>query len=73
MPNGTTETPMANKKTAIQWLFEQTIKHNGIVPVDVIEKAIEMEEEQIVDAFYSGAEAEGLESGEDYYVKTYDQ
>ena len=71
MPNGTIEILMVNKITAIQWLFEQTIKHNGIVPVDVIEKAIEMEEEQIVDAFYSGAEAEGLESGEDYYVKTY--
>lgn len=71
MPNGTTEILMANKITAIQWLFEQTIKHNGIVPVDVIEKAIEMEEEQIVDAFYSGAESEGIESGEDYYVKTY--
>ena len=73
MPNGTTEILMVNKITAIQWLFEQTIKHNGIVPVDVIEKAIEMEEEQIVDAFYSGADSEGIESGEDYYVKTYGQ
>ena len=71
MPNGTTEILMVNKITAIQWLFEQTIKHNGIVPVDVIEKAIEMEEEQIVDAFYSGADSEGIESGEDYYVKNY--
>lgn len=73
MPNGTTETLMESKITAIQWLFEQTIKHNGIVPVDVIEKAIEMEEEQIVDAFYSGADSEGIESGEDYYVNTYGQ
>lgn len=71
MQNGITETLMNNKITAIQWLFEQTIKHNGIVPVDVIQKAAEMEEEQIVDAFYSGAEAEGLESGEDYYAKTF--
>jgi hypothetical protein len=45
---------MENKITAVQWLFDQTIAHNGIVPVDVIKKAIEMEQEQTEKAYSEG-------------------
>jgi hypothetical protein len=45
---------MENKITAVQWLFDQTISHNGIVPVDVIKKAIAMEKEQIQKAYSDG-------------------
>ena len=38
--------PMANNITAVQWLFNEVINYNGIVPVHVIEQAAEMEKEQ---------------------------
>jgi len=37
---------MENKMTAVQWLFNEVINYNGIVPVHVIEQAAEMEKEQ---------------------------
>jgi len=66
---------MADKITAVQWLFEQTIKHNGIVPVHVIEQAIELEKQQIVDAhidgYYSDYKTSKDLQGEKYYNDTY--
>jgi hypothetical protein len=46
MQNNTTRIPMENKMTAVQWLFNEVINYNGIVPVHVIEQAAEMEKEQ---------------------------
>ena len=46
MQNNTTRKHMDNKITAVQWLFNEVINYNGIVPVHVIEQAAEMEKEQ---------------------------
>lgn len=63
-----------SKRTAVDWIIESLVPTSNL-PIwsinEFISKAKEMEEEQIVDAFYAGTEAEGLESGEDYYVKNY--
>jgi hypothetical protein len=66
---------MEAKITAVQWLFEQTIRHNGIVPVEVIEQAVEFEKQQIVDAYDKG-ESPFADNGKylhgiDYYNETY--
>jgi len=45
---------MENKYTAVQWLFDQVITHNGIVRVEIIEKAIEMEKKQMSECYTEG-------------------
>jgi hypothetical protein len=66
---------MEANMTAVQWLFEQTIRHNGIVPVEVIEQAVELEKQQIVDAhiagYYSDYKTSKDLQGEKYYNETY--
>jgi len=37
---------MENKMTAVDWLFDELIKHNGIISPEIIDKALEMEKEQ---------------------------
>ena len=42
------------KKTATQWLFDKMIAHNGILPVEVVEEAIDMQEDQMKKAYIEG-------------------
>jgi hypothetical protein len=58
---------MEDKQTAVQWLFDELIKHNGIISHEIIEKAIAMEKEQIIEAYNNGEDR----SAELYYNETY--
>lgn len=69
---------MKKRETAVMLLGNEIANLATLMPNEVLIKlnqiyslAINQEEEEIVDAFYAGIEAEGLESGEDYYAKTY--
>lgn len=62
------------KQTAVQWLVEQLINHNGVTRAsfeDVIDQAKEMEKEQMRGAScpYIGGWEEG--EFEDWYKETY--
>lgn len=70
---------MSNKQTAVQWLIEQLpiIQQEGLR--DVIEDAIHMEKQQIIDAwnggdyayFYSKETNRDFVDGNEYYNETY--
>jgi hypothetical protein len=55
------------KQTAVQWLLEQYLKKDGLAKSDV-SRALEMEKQQIIDAYALGYD----ELGEEYYNKTFD-
>jgi alkylhydroperoxidase family enzyme len=62
-----------SKQTAVEWLVEQILKEKGLVDLD-IEKAKEMEKEQIIEAFKEGNLYHGWalkHEPEQYYNKTY--
>ena len=62
------------KQTAVEWLTDQVEDFIGLIPTDIIEKALAMEKEQIIDAFFSGYNYEGgrlEEKSEQYYTETY--
>lgn len=58
---------MSNKQTAVQWLIEQLpiIQQEGLR--DVIEDAIHMEKQQIIDAWNNGDTSVYRESAKQYY------
>ena len=70
---------MANNITAVQWLFDTLIKHNGIISPEIIENAIAMEKEQMIDfgngciEFSFTTIVSKLENScaEEYYNETY--
>jgi hypothetical protein len=46
---------MENKmETVVQWILDKIIEHNGILPMEVIEKAMGMYEEQLSAAYTEG-------------------
>ena len=48
---------MSNKKqTAVDWLLNDYV-HKGVITIEAIEKAKEMEKQQIEDAFKKGQES----------------
>ena len=55
------------KQTAVQWLLEQYLKKDGLAKSDV-SRALEMEKQQIIDAYALGYD----ELGEEYYNETFD-
>ena len=63
---------MSNKKqTAVEWLAEQMLWNEFHNPY--LERAKEMEKEQIINAFVSGERQQGFESeAEQYYKETYE-
>ena len=87
--SGTTNKPLENKQTAIEWLIEKTTESGHLWLTDkpddmdelslIIEKAKEMEKEQIIDAFGVGCQVESTrligyhDMAEDYYNKNYKQ
>lgn len=70
-------------KTAIEWLEAQIIDGNRFIfegkpdtllihlPIDALEKAKTMEEEQIIKAFNYGNADTDLAYGSEYFKKTY--
>ena len=63
---------MDSKKTAVEWLsYMYTLQ--GAIYVDDLNKAIEMEKEQITDAWDSAYTAEGFFNAEQYYNETFKQ
>ena len=66
-----------NKMTAVQWLLEQTMYISSTKWPDIIEQALEMEKEQMINALGVGCQIKptGLigyyEMGEQYYNETY--
>jgi len=66
-----------SKQTALQWLSEQLNDKwiNGYLsPISIkslIDEALQMEREQIIDAYYEGKEYGFKEQGEQYYNETY--
>jgi hypothetical protein len=60
------------KQTAVEWLsYMYTLQ--GAIYVDDLNKAIEMEKEQITDAWDSAYTAEGFFNAEQYYNETFKQ
>jgi len=64
------------KHTAVDWLVDQVENFNcmklGLIPSNIIEKAKEMEKEQIKNAFIEGEHQQGFEDeAEQYYNETY--
>ena len=56
-----------NNMTAVQWLLEQTMYIRSTRWPDIVEEALEMEKQQIIDAYNNG----DLRSAELYYNETY--
>ena len=65
-----TEVKMS-KQTAVQWLAEQMLHPNSFNPY--IEQALQMEREQIEDAYGDGLNAHRVDfcNRNEYYQKTY--
>ena len=53
--------------TAVEWLLEQTMYIRSTKWPDIVEQALEMEKQQIIDAYNNG----DLRSAELYYDETY--
>lgn len=58
---------MESKQTAVEWLLEQTMYMRSTKWPDIVEQALEMEKEQIIDAYNNG----NLRSAELYYNETH--
>ena len=60
------------QKTAVEYLLEKMGLEQLIFPKEIIEKALEMEKQQIIDAFeqgdYTGRGFEDLTSEEYYHI-----
>ena len=59
-------------KTAVEWLVQEAnlLENNGWI-LPLVEKAKEMEKEQIMDAFYNGDISIWDNDGEQYYNETF--
>lgn len=62
---------METKLTAVEWLLEQTMYMRSTKWPDIVEQALEMEKEQIIDAYNSGQQIPPFEYAERFYQKTY--
>jgi hypothetical protein len=59
------------KQTAVEWLIDQVEDYIGLIPVDIIEQAKEMEKQQIIDAVDGFPLHNRHLDGEQYYNETY--
>lgn len=60
-----------SKQTAVEWLVEQVFGKHTYVWNDVIEKAKEIEREQIIDAYDTNRDINTIQTAEHYYNTTY--
>jgi hypothetical protein len=63
------------KQTAVQWLVEQINQHHGYIGKAMIDQALEMEKQQIIDAYDDGnyAYGMGIKEPEQYYNETFNK
>ena len=66
------------KQTAVEWLIKQlyptiSIRLSDVYIKELIDKAKEIEKEQIIDAFIDGDVSKFNETAEKYYSKTFKQ
>lgn len=63
------------KQTAVDWLIDMVEDNIGLIPTHIIEKAKEMEKEQIREAFAVGKwDAKDLDiDSNKYYQETYEK
>ena len=61
-----------SKQTAVEWLLEQCPRINAVASLDVIEQALELEKEQIVDAWMATDNELQRLAAEKYYNETYE-
>ena len=59
------------KQTAVEWLVDQVEDYIGLIPVDIIEQAKEMEKQQIIDAVDGFPLHNRHLDGEQYYNETF--
>jgi hypothetical protein len=59
------------QQTAVEWLVNQVEDFIGLIPVDIIEQAKQMQKEQIIDAVNSQRQLGWDEKGEQYYTEVY--
>ena len=65
---------METKQTAVKWLLEQWPILESQIPLTIINNALQMEREQITDAWNSFGESimtEEFDNAEQYYNDTY--
>ena len=66
---------MKTKLTAVEWLIDQVEQFHCLLPVDIIEQALAMEKEQIMEAFNAGQANTATEpfwtKGNYYYEQKY--
>jgi len=63
-----------NKQTAVEWLVNQVEDYIGLIPVDIIEQAKAMEENQIINTFKDAQVFKIMNDetrAEQYYNETY--
>ena len=62
------------KQTAVDWLIEYCDREIGSIPNNIIDKAKEIEKEQIIDAFVDSrilSITNNCNNGEQYYNETF--
>ena len=67
---------MSNKQTAVEWLFNNYVD-KGVITIEAIDKALEMEKEQIIETWHNGYNNQSPmidedNSGQQYYTETYE-
>jgi hypothetical protein len=59
------------KQTSVDWLIDQVEDYIGLIPVDIIEQAKEMHQQQIIDARIKGDYFCDIPKAEQYYNDTF--
>ena len=68
---------MSNKKqTAVEWLFNNYVD-KGVITIEAIDKALEIEKEQIIETWHNGYNNQSPmidedNCGQQYYTETYE-
>ena len=62
-----------NKQSSVDWLIDQVEDYIGLIPLDIIEQAKEMEKQQITNAYWDGGQDIPLTENrcEQYYNETF--
>ena len=66
---------MSNKQTAVEWLFNNYVD-KGVITIEAIDKALEMEKEQIIETWHNGYNNQSPmidedNCGQQYYKETF--
>ena len=67
---------MSNKVTAVEWLFNEYVD-KGVITIEAIDKALEIEKEQIIETWHNGYNNQSPmidkdNCGQQYYTETYE-